>query len=230
MVARDTRYLPLPREGIEAFKRRTLDTTRHLTCSGVHSRKPLSGVSYLFSCHLSLSHSLSLSRTLSTRGLFLSFIVGPCDHPPTLRPPILSLLSLLPLFLSRMPRSACDSKPQDTCCIACLLTHSSVRATVELFYVQVGVRRRDSSAPEEPALCHGARNSIPRLVTTAVPRVVDFKLLCYCVVRVASWPICTHSIVVHLWQLVPLTGSDRHSVYTLMCAARAFCRSKWISS
>lgn len=35
-------------EGIEAFKRRTLDTTRHLTCSGARLRKPLSGVSYLF--------------------------------------------------------------------------------------------------------------------------------------------------------------------------------------
>lgn len=54
MVARDTRYLPFPKEGIEAFKRRTLDTTRHLTCSGAHSRKPLSWVSYLFS--LSVSH------------------------------------------------------------------------------------------------------------------------------------------------------------------------------
>lgn len=35
-------------EGIEASKRRTLDTTRHLTCSAARLRKPLSGVSYLF--------------------------------------------------------------------------------------------------------------------------------------------------------------------------------------
>lgn len=149
MVARDTRYLPFPKEGIEAFKRRTLDTTRHLTCSGAHSRKPLSWVSYLFSRSL----FLFLSRTLSTPSLS-TLHRRPCDHPPTLRPPILALLSLsrsVSLSLSRTPRSACDSKPQDTCCIACLLTHSSVCATVELFYVQVGVRRRDSSAPERRA-------------------------------------------------------------------------------
>lgn len=35
-------------EGIEASKRRTLDTTRHLTCSAARLRKPLSGISYLF--------------------------------------------------------------------------------------------------------------------------------------------------------------------------------------
>lgn len=48
MAGRDTRYLPFPGEGIEAFKRRTFDTTRHLTCSGAGaSREALSGVSYL---------------------------------------------------------------------------------------------------------------------------------------------------------------------------------------
>lgn len=41
-------YRSRGREGIEASKRRTLDTTRHLTCSAARLRKPLSGVSYLF--------------------------------------------------------------------------------------------------------------------------------------------------------------------------------------
>lgn len=155
MVTRDTRYLPFPKEGIEAFKRRTLDTTRHLTCSGAHSRKPLFGIYHI--CTFAPSSFFYFAST--ARDLSLSFNVGPCDQSPTLRSSILSLLFSLALFLSlsRTPRSACDSKPQDTCCIACLLTHSSVCATVELFYVQVGVRRRDSSAPEESALCHGSR-------------------------------------------------------------------------
>ena len=177
MVARDTRYLPFPKEGIEAFKRRTLDTTRHLTCSGAHSRKPLSWVSYLFSRSLFLS--LFLSRTLSTPSLSIL-------HRRPLRPshssafhPLsflsLSLSLFLSLSLSRMPRSACDSKPQDTCCIACLLTHSSVCATVELFYVQVGVRRRDSSAPERRARVMSQCRVAQR--DTTVSRMVDFELM-----------------------------------------------------
>lgn len=154
MVTRDTRYLPFPKEGIEAFKRRTLDTTRHLTCSGAHSRKPLSPRDIISVLLLRLSFSISHPQHVIS---FYPLTSAPATNLPLSALPS-SLFSLaLFLSLSRTPRSACDSKPQDTCCIACLLTHSSVCATVELFYVQVGVRRRDSSAPEEPALCHGSR-------------------------------------------------------------------------
>lgn len=86
-------------EGIEAFKRRTLDTTRHLTCSGTRLRKPLSlsGVSYLFrdtpvlrAATRSLVHPLSplVHSSFSPFATPPTFPLSPCSSlsPPTLYP------------------------------------------------------------------------------------------------------------------------------------------------
>lgn len=180
MVARDTRYLPFPKEGIEAFKRRTLDTTRHLTCSGAHSRKPLSWVSYLFSRSL----FLFLSRTLSTPSLS-TLHRRPCDHPPTLRPPILALLSLslvpslfLSLSLSLARRDLLVIQNLRT--LVALPAYSHTRAFARRWNCFTfksalggGIHRLQRG---EPALCHSTalRNAIP---PTAASRMVDFELL-----------------------------------------------------
>lgn len=126
-------YRSRGREGIEASKRRTLDTTRHLTCSAARLRKPLSGVSYLFRDTVlrdPIGARSPLSLSLSSHRL-------PAPHPHSIspfesrrRPLSLSRPSVRP---SVRPRSACDSKPQDTCCIACLLAvhpHADLRPRV----------------------------------------------------------------------------------------------------
>lgn len=75
-------YRSRGREGIEASKRRTLDTTRHLTCSAARLRKPLSGVSYLF-------RDTVLRDPIGARSpLFLSLLPPPSRSPSPLHIPI----------------------------------------------------------------------------------------------------------------------------------------------
>lgn len=113
MVARDTRYLPFPKEGIEAFKRRTLDTTRHLTCSGAHSRKPLSWVSYLF--------SLSVSHPQHTVSFY------PSSSAPATTLPLFGLPSSLFSLFSLSHAAICLWFKTSGHLLHCLLTHTLER-------------------------------------------------------------------------------------------------------
>lgn len=106
-------------EGIgEASKRRTLDTTRHLTCVPPRVCVNLSPGYHI--CSVTPSYATRSVRALPPRRP-----IPTPPHPHSSRVAVLFLS--LSLFLGRSsvrpfvrPRSACDSKPQDTCCIACL--------------------------------------------------------------------------------------------------------------
>lgn len=122
-------YRSRGREGIEASKRRTLDTTRHLTCSAARLRKPLSGVSYLFRDTV-LRDPIGARSSLSLSPPTAFPLPIPTPYPHSSRVAVLFLSLGRP---SVRPRSACDSKPQDTCCIACLLAvhpHADLRPRV----------------------------------------------------------------------------------------------------
>lgn len=86
-------------------------------------------------------HICSVTPSYATRSvralLSLSLLPPPSRSPSPLHIPIRvaspSSFSLSSVRPSVRPRSACDSKPQDTCCIACLLAvhpHADLRPRV----------------------------------------------------------------------------------------------------
>lgn len=151
MADRDTRYLPFPGEKVSRHS--SVEHSIPHVISRVPARVCVNLSPGYHICSVTPSSArdpIGSSSFSACPFLFLSFATPPTfpPSPPTLnRHPIPFESRRCPLSLSRPPRSACDSKPQDTCCIACLLVHPQAAARTRTHACTAGQPRTATLQP-----------------------------------------------------------------------------------